>query len=109
MIGTCGFIEYDARENKAELTYALSCKYWGRCMATETAATFLKYGFERLKLNKIEAGCHTSNEQSERVMKRLGMEYDRTIENNSFVRDTYRDTKRYFITCDIYDEINRGE
>ncbi|MEY8349435.1 GNAT family N-acetyltransferase [Bacillus cereus] len=102
LIGTCGFITYDPKEQKAEIAYALSRKYWGRGLAIEAARAFLEYGFKELHLKRIEVGCHIGNESSEQLMKRLGMKYDRTIKNDLFVKGMYRDTKRYFITCDMY-------
>lgn len=67
IIGTCGFIEYDENHHKAELAYALSPNYWRRGFATEAAKACISYGFEKLQLNRIEAGCHASNAQSERM------------------------------------------
>ena len=109
LIGTCGFITYDKSEHKAELAYAMSRKYWGRGLATEAARAFLEYGFKELHLKRIEAGCHIENESSEKLMKRLGMKYDRIIKNDLFIKGMYRDTKRYFVTRDMYSEVKRRE
>ena len=108
VIGTCGFIEYDKNHYKAELAYALSPNYWGQGIATEAAKACIRYGFEILQLNRIEAGCHASNAQSERVMKRLGMQYEGTLRKDMFVKGTYRDTKVYSILREEYD-IQKGE
>lgn len=102
IIGTCGFIEYEKNHHKAELAYALSPTYWGRGIATEAAKACIHYGFEVLQLNRIEAGCHASNVQSERVMKRLGMQYEGTLRKDMFVKGAYRDTKMYAISRDEY-------
>ncbi|PGZ95219.1 GNAT family N-acetyltransferase [Bacillus pseudomycoides] len=102
IIGTCGFIDYEESHHKAELAYALSPDYWGRGIATEAAKACIHYGFEVLQLNRIEAGCHASNVQSERVMKRLGMQYEGTLRKDMFVKGAYRDTKMYAILQDEY-------
>ena len=102
LIGTCGFIKYDLTEHKAEIAYALSRKYWGRGLATEAALAFLNYGFNKLRLNSIEAGCNSENEASERLMRRLNMEYECTIPNDLFVKGNYRNTKRYCISRERY-------
>ncbi|MDC2867439.1 GNAT family N-acetyltransferase [Bacillus sp. BP-3] len=102
IIGTCGFIEYDKNHHKAELAYALSPNYWGQGIATEAAKACIRYGFEVLQLNRIEAGCHASNVQSERVMKRLGMQYEGTLRKDMFVKGIYRDTKIYAILREEY-------
>ncbi|SFD01277.1 ribosomal-protein-alanine N-acetyltransferase [Bacillus sp. 491mf] len=103
MIGTCGFIEYDKNHHKAELAYAVSPNYWGKGIATEAAKAFIRYGFETLQLNRIEARCHASNVQSERVMKRLGMQYEGMLRKDMFVKGAYRDTKIYAILREEYD------
>ncbi|MEI4801837.1 GNAT family protein [Bacillus sp. NPDC077411] len=108
MIGTCGFIEYDKNHHKAELAYALSPNYWGQGIATEAAKACIRYGFEILQLNRIEARCHASNVQSERVMKRLGMQYEGTLRKDMFVKGAYRDTKIYSILREEYD-VQKGE
>ncbi|HDR7793505.1 TPA: GNAT family N-acetyltransferase [Bacillus luti] len=102
LIGTCGFIEYDSIVHKAEIAYALSRKYWGRGVATEAALSFFSYGFNDLHLTYIEAGCNSENEASERVMNRLNMKYESTIQNGLFVKGKYRDTKRYCISREKY-------
>ncbi|MBK5471638.1 MULTISPECIES: GNAT family N-acetyltransferase [Bacillus] len=102
LIGTCGFIKYDVTEHKAEIAYALSRKYWGRGLATEAASAFSSYGFNELRLNSIEAGCNSENEASEKLMKRLNMEYDCTIQKDLFIKGKYRDTKRYCISRKRY-------
>ncbi|MCM3734977.1 GNAT family N-acetyltransferase [Bacillus cytotoxicus] len=108
IIGTCGFIDYEKNHHKAELAYALSPNYWGQGFATEAAKACIHYGFAILQLNRIEAGCHASNTQSERVMKRLGMQYEGTMRKDMFVKGAYRDTKIYSILREEYD-VQKGE
>ena len=85
----------------AEIAYALSRKYWGRGLATEAALAFLLW-FHELHLNSIEAGCDSENEASEKLMKRLNMEYECTIQKDMFIKGKYRDTKRYCISRERY-------
>lgn len=102
LIGTCGFIKYDLVTHAAEIAYALSRKYWGRGLATEAALAFFYYGFHELHLNSIEAGCDSENEASEKLMKRLNMEYKYTIQKDMFIKGKNRDTKRYCISREGY-------
>ena len=43
---------------------------------TEAAYALVKYGFEELKLNRIEAGHHLTNPASGRVMQKIGMQHE---------------------------------
>jgi len=76
-IGCCGFRPYK-NENKAlEMGFHLCKKYWGKGYATEAGKASLKYGFEELHLKKIYAGHNPNNDQSKKVLIKLGFNYIR--------------------------------
>ena len=56
---------------KAELGYALSPTYWGQGIVPEAALEVISYGFEYLRLKRIEVGVFTDNFQSQRVCEKL--------------------------------------
>jgi [ribosomal protein S5]-alanine N-acetyltransferase len=58
-----------------QLLYGLYPAYWGRGLATEAGSAMLRYGFERLGLERIYAGADPPNVASIRVMERLGMKF----------------------------------
>ena len=61
---------------KAELGYALSPTYWGQGIVPEAALEVISYGFEYLRLKRIEVGVFTDNFQSQRVCEKLGFTKD---------------------------------
>ena len=76
MIGTCGFAKIDAENNLAELGYVLNPRFWHQCYASEAANAVIRFGFEELLLNRIEARYMEENIESLRVMERLGMRFE---------------------------------
>jgi [ribosomal protein S5]-alanine N-acetyltransferase len=66
----------DGRE-EIELAYALLPAYWGQGLATELGAAILKVGFEKLGLADVICFTLTTNLASQRVMQKLGFEYER--------------------------------
>lgn len=74
-IGWCG-LWILAENDEIEVGYALAKDFWGRGLATEAAARFLKYGFEELELEKIVALAREENIASRKVMEKLGLKYD---------------------------------
>jgi ribosomal-protein-alanine N-acetyltransferase len=76
MIGTCGFAKIDSENNLAELGYVLNPRYLHQGYATEAARSVIKFGFEELLLNRIEARFMEENIESLRVMERLGMTFE---------------------------------
>ena len=62
MIGTCGFTRFDNPNNSAEIGYVLNPAYHGKGYATEAAREVIRFGFEQLKLHRIEARHMVGND-----------------------------------------------
>jgi len=62
----------DWKNNRAELSYWLGKKYWGRGIATEAILLMLKFGFEKLKLHRIYAEVAEKNIASQKVLEKCG-------------------------------------
>ena len=73
MIGTIGFMWINREYRSAEVGYSLNRSYWNRGIMTEALDEVLRYGFEQLRLNRIEAQHETDNPASGRVMEKAGM------------------------------------
>lgn len=69
MIGTIGVVKLDPKNEKAEVGYVLHKNYWGRGLMTEALDQVLKFCFETMKLNRIEAVHRLENRSSGRVME----------------------------------------
>jgi ribosomal-protein-alanine N-acetyltransferase len=57
----------------------------------------IRFGFERMKLRRIEARCIAENTGSARVMEKAGMTYEGTLRQRAFIKSAYRDMKIYSI------------
>jgi RimJ/RimL family protein N-acetyltransferase len=79
-IGFCG-LRHFTEAGEVEILYGLAPAYWGRGLATEAAASVLRFAFERAGLVQVFAGTDAPNAASQRVIERLGMTYhgQRTI------------------------------
>lgn len=58
-----------------DLGYRFMPQYWGKGYASEAAAFFVKYGFEVLKLDTINAYADADNEASRRVLEKAGLKF----------------------------------
>ncbi len=56
-----------------EIWYKLHPNFWGKGYATEALTGVLDFGFNQLKLHRIEAGCAKENAASVRVLEKAGM------------------------------------
>ena len=72
LIGFVGY-RYFFDPPELQLLYALHPEWWGRGLATEAAGAVLRYGFDVLGFDVIEASVDAPNVASARVLERLGM------------------------------------
>jgi ribosomal-protein-alanine N-acetyltransferase len=79
LIGDCGLIPVEGHGPEIELSYDIAYKFWGRGYATEAAQACLRYGFEKLKLNRIIALTYADHIASLRVMHKIGMTYEKSV------------------------------
>ena len=57
----------------AEVWFQYDYKFWNKGYATESLRKILDFGFENLKLHRIEAGCAIENIGSISVLEKVGM------------------------------------
>ncbi|WP_054957307.1 GNAT family N-acetyltransferase [Paenibacillus dakarensis] len=105
LIGTAGFMAWNLSHSKAEIGYALSRDYWNQGYMTEVIKKIISFGFNTMKLIRIEANCLPLNLGSARVMEKVGMTYEGTLRKSIFVKGTYEDLKLYSIIIDDVSEI----
>jgi ribosomal-protein-alanine N-acetyltransferase len=97
-VGTCGIdVDYAPEHARAELGYVLSREHWGRGLMPEAARAVIRFGFGRMRLNRLEARCIAENTASARVMEKAGMTYEGTLREREFIKGAYRDMKLYSI------------
>ncbi|MFN6570277.1 GNAT family N-acetyltransferase [Dendronalium sp. ChiSLP03b] len=70
---------YVEGNEEVELAYALMAKFWGKGLATEMGEKILQISFELLNLPEIICFTLTTNRASQRVMEKLGFQYEREM------------------------------
>ena len=95
LIGTCGFTRVDREHARAELGYTIGRRFWGRGYATEAAAAVMRWGFESLGINRIEAQCALGNAASERVLEKLGMSFEAQLAERVSIRGRFCDVRMF--------------
>lgn len=97
IIGTVGFTTLDAINNKGEIGYVLSSEFWGKGIACEAAQAIIKFGFDVLMLERLEARFMIENKSSRRVLEKLGLKEEGVIRHGVFAKGKYRDICLYSI------------
>ncbi len=96
-VGTCGMLGISADHARAGLGYAIHREYWGRGLVPEAVRAMLRFGFERMSLNRIEARCIAENTASARVMEKAGMTCEGTLRQREFIKGAHRHIKLFAI------------
>lgn len=90
MIGTCGFTRFDYNNNSGEIGYVINPAYRGQGIADEAVRAVMQFGFETLRLNRIEAKFIEGNLASMRVMEKTGMTFEGYHRSSMYIKGDYR-------------------
>lgn len=86
VIGSIG-LHHTNEENQLMLGYVLAEEYWGKGIMVEAAKAVIKYGFDSLGLDNISVEHFPYNNQSKRVIEKLGFKYIETKEKSYKIYD----------------------
>lgn len=97
VVGTIGFMWIQRDNAAAEVGYSLSRAHWNQGYMTEALQRVLRYGFESMNLNRIEAQHETSNPASGAVMRKSGMRKEGTLRQRLLNKGRFVDVDLYAI------------
>lgn len=97
MIGTIGFMWVNREYSSAEVGYSLSREYWNQGIMTEALRRVISFGFQELRLNRIEAQHEVDNPASGRVMAHAGMQYEGVLRQRIKNKGKFVDVALYAI------------
>ena len=106
MIGTIGFMWINTEHRSAEVGYSLARDCWNQGYMTEALKAVLRYGFESMHLNRIEAQHETTNPASGAVMRKCDMRREGTLRGRLFNKGKYVDVDLYAILRKDYNRAN---
>jgi [ribosomal protein S5]-alanine N-acetyltransferase len=87
-LGWCG-LKYRSELNEIDLGFRFKKDSWGKGFATEAAYASIKYGFEKLNLQRIVGRAEIENIGSWKVLEKCGMTYMGIEEVDGYPVKTY--------------------
>ena len=91
LIGTCGYYDWNKNARRAEVGYDLNPKYWGQGIMTEALRAILKYSFEKMALNRVQAIIDSKNARSIGLVLGLGFKEEGVLRERSYFNGQFRD------------------
>ena len=81
----------------AEVWYKIHLDHWRQGYATEALTKLIDFGFNELKLHRIEAGCAVENIASSKVLEKVGMTKEGIKRKKLPIRGEWKDNYFYAI------------
>lgn len=101
-IGIVRIFDISYANKRGELSYILNPAFQGKGMALEAIKAVIEFCFIEVGLNRIQAKCTPDNSPSERVIQRLGMNYEGTLKEFWINKGKAADAKLYSILATGY-------
>ncbi|WP_334071167.1 MULTISPECIES: GNAT family N-acetyltransferase [Paenibacillus] len=107
VIGTIGFHNWSKEHFKAEIGYELNPTYWGKGVMTEVLQETLRFGFEDLWLNRIEAFIDPDNIRSRYLLEKTGFHEEGYLKQCFYEKNQFADAVIFALLKQQY-EANRA-
>lgn len=75
-VGNCGIINLNKDMFSGSITYFIDPGRWNKGYASEATEAMVKFGFEKLGLERISGTCMSKNPSSRRVMEKNGFKLE---------------------------------
>ncbi|NIF05758.1 GNAT family N-acetyltransferase [Chryseobacterium sp. Tr-659] len=100
VIGTCGYHNWYREHFRAEIGYELNPKFWKQSYMKEAVLPILTFGFETMRLHRIDAFIDPANISSEKLLTSLNFSKEGILKDFFF-------EKGKFVDATIFGLINK--
>jgi len=101
-IGTISIVRSSDKIKMVEFGYCIGKSWWKKGITSEALNECIKYFFEEVGINRIEAKFVKENENSGKVMIKCGMTYEGLMRQDHLCNYGLSDTKHYAILAEDY-------
>lgn len=91
LIGCCGFFAFDEWNKKCVIFYQINRLEWNKGYATEAIKQIVKFAFETIEVNRVEAFITPGNIGSEIVLKKNGFIREGIMREMEFYKGEFWD------------------
>ncbi|MCW3122341.1 MAG: family N-acetyltransferase [Flavipsychrobacter sp.] len=94
IIGNLGFNTFTPG-HRSTIGYSIEPEYWNKGLITEAIQEIVRYGFNELGVNRIEAEVMPGNTASEKVLDKLGFLHEGLLRQWMYWNGKYNDINMY--------------
>jgi len=107
-IGSCCYWHFDLRSRCAELGYELHRSHWGKGIMIEALPPVLTYGFDGVRLKRVEACPLAENAASNALLLKLGFKREGNLRQPVYFRNRLFDQYYYTLPKSEWDRRATG-
>ncbi len=89
--GTAGFEEFSFLDGKADTGFSLLSSHQGKGYMTEALGEILRYGFAKMRINRIQTTVVPENISSLKLLEKLGFEQEGHMKLSVFFNNSFHD------------------
>lgn len=106
-IGSISIVKMDDRIEMVHVGYCIGKKWWKQGITSEALSELIRFFFEEVKVNRIEARHDSKNPNSGNVMKKCGLILEGTIKQGDWNNQGICDYSMYGLVREDYDKIKK--
>jgi ribosomal-protein-alanine N-acetyltransferase len=91
IIGYCCFGNFNDESRRSEIGYGFNRDEWNKGYATEAIKVLVKFGFEVMDFNRIEATVTLGNDASVRALKKANFLQEGIVRERSIMKGKFED------------------
>ena len=95
LVGSVSFVKISKENQSAEIGYWLSEKMQGKGIMTQSVKRLVKYGFEKMNLNRIEINVASANSKSCNIPKKLAFIHEGTLREYMLLKGKFHDIEKF--------------
>ena len=92
LIGTCAYTSWELEHSRAEIGFALGRSSWKQGFMSELLPAFIRFGFEKMNLHRIEADVDPDNAAAIILVNKLGFKREGHLKDRYYMDGKYRDS-----------------
>ena len=91
VIGSCGYVHWVTASARAEIGYELSPDFQGQGLMHEALTAILAFGFDEMRLHRIEALVMPDNTPSRHLLSKFGFQEEGCLRHHGFWKGEFHD------------------
>lgn len=105
LVGSISVVAQSEENKTAAIGYCIGKKWWNQGITSEALSGVLKFLFDEVEFNRLEAQHDPENPHSGMVMKKAGLQYEGTLRKSHLTNRGIVDVCVYSILKEDYDKL----